>query len=74
MSSSSRPSDAAWTAASARAFLGDWRENGNASKARAHLAAALDALDTLRDAWNSHMATCPQHAASRPSDDARRST
>lgn len=42
-------SPAAWTPAVAREFLGEWRENGNASKARAHLAAALDEIERLRE-------------------------
>jgi hypothetical protein len=53
-----------WTVRAAREFLGDWRQNDNAAKARAHLAAALDALDGLRAAWNAHMETCPP--AGRP--------
>jgi hypothetical protein len=39
-----------WTPNDARAFLGDWRNNHHAGAARAHLAAALDEIEKLRDA------------------------
>jgi hypothetical protein len=60
----SEQTETIWTAKAARQFLGDWRQNDNAAKARAHLAAALDALDALRAAWDAHMETCPP--AARP--------
>lgn len=42
-----RTSSAAWTPRAAREFLGDWRQNGNAAKARAYLTAALDEIERM---------------------------